>query len=240
MSMKLQEITGLIGRGLFLEPSAYDEAADSDNPFVDGLFMVVIIGVVVAIAGAIGQAIMWAMTPDLGEIKQIVYEGLLQSPLFEMMRENAIAFDMFQQNYDMGWQIAEFLNPSFGGVFAGLILGPLALIIGWLWFAIIAHAVAKLLGGNGSLSETMGATALATAPALLNVFGVIPTIAVAAVGIWMFLARYIAVRRVHENLSWARSLIAVISPMIVSMILFILFGGLAAIVAGLFIGGLAS
>ena len=240
MSMKFQEITGLIGRGLFLEPGAYDEAADSDNPFVDGLFMVVIIGVVVAIAGAIGQAILWAMTPDLGEVKQIVYEGLLQLPLFEMMRENAIAFDMFQQNYDMGWQIAEFLNPSFGGIFAGLIMGPLALIIGWLWFAIIAHAVAKLLGGNGRLSETLGATALATAPALLNVFGIIPTVVVAAVGIWMLLARYIAVRRVHENLSWGRSLIAVLSPMVVSIILFILFGGFAAIVAGLIIGGMAS
>ncbi len=240
MSTKLKEIVQLIGRGLFLEPNAYDEAADSDNAFVDGLFLVVVIGLVIAVAGAIGQAIGWAMTPDLGAIKQIVYEGLLQLPVFEMMRENAVAFEQFTQNYDLGWQIAQFMNPSFGGIFAGLILGPLGLIIAWLWFALVAQGVAKLLGGNGSLQETLGATALAVAPALLNVFGIIPTITIAAVGIWTLLARYVAVRRVHENLTWGRSLVAVLSPMILSWLLLILLGGLFAVTMGAFIGGLAS
>ena len=240
MKTKLQEIIQLIGRGLFLEPDAYDEAADSDNAFVDGLFLVVIIGVVIAIAGVIGQAIGWAMTPDLGAIKQIVYEGMLRLPLFELMRENAIAFDQFKQNYEMGWQIAQFLNPSIGSIFAGLILVPLGLIIAWLWFALIAQVVAKLLGGNGSLQETLGATALALTPALLNVFGIIPTVTIAAVGIWTLLALYVAVRRVHENLTWGRSLVAVLSPMVLSWFLLILFGGLFAILMGVFIGGLVS
>ena len=240
MNMKLQEVLRLIGRGLFLEPAAYDEAADSDNPFVEGLFLVILIGVVIAVAGVIGQAIGWAMTPDLGEIKQIVYDGLLQSPLFELMRENAEAFAQFKQNYDQGWQIAEFFSPNMTNVFVGLFLAPLGLLIAWLWFALIAQAVAKMLGGNGSLQETLGATALALTPALLNVFGVIPTVTIAAVGIWTLLARYVAVRRVHENLTWGRSLVAVVSPMILSWLLLILLGILFAFLMSATIGGFVS
>ena len=240
MNMKLQEVLRLIGRGLFLEPAAYDEAADSDNPFVEGLFLVILIGVVIAVAGVIGQAIGWAMTPDLGEIKQIIYDGLLQSPLFELMRENAVAFAQFKQNYDLGWQIAEFFSPNVTNVFAGLFLAPLGLLIAWLWFALIAQVVAKMLGGNGSLQETLGATALALTPALLNVFDVIPTVTIAAVGIWTLLARYVAVRRVHENLTWGRSLVAVVSPMILSWLLLIPLGILFAFLMSATIGGLVS
>lgn len=239
MNMNLQEVLRLLGRGLFLEPGAYDEAADSDNPFVEGLFLVILIGVVIAVAGIIGQAIGWAMTPDLGEIKQIIYDGLLQSPLFAMLRENAEAFAQFKQNYELGWRIAEFFSPNITNILIGLFLRPLGLLIAWLWFALIAHGVAKLLGGNGSLQETLGATALALSPALLHVFGVLPTITVAAVGIWILLARYVAVRRVHENLTWGRSLVAVVSPMILSWLLLIPLGALFIFLAITF-GGLAS
>ncbi len=240
MNMKLQEVLRLIGRGLFLDPAAYDEAADSDNPFVEGLFLVILIGVVVAIAGVIGHAIGWAMTPDLGEIKQIIYNGLLQSPLFAMMRENAEAFTQFKQSYDLSWQIAEFFSPNVTNVFVGLFLAPLGLLIAWLWFALIAQVVAKMLGGNGSLQEMLGATALALTPALLNVFGVIPTVTIAAVGIWTLLARYVAVRRVHENLTWGRSLVAVVSPMILSWLLLIVLGMLFVVLMSSTIGGFVS
>ncbi|HEY51965.1 MAG TPA: hypothetical protein G4N94_00730 [Caldilineae bacterium] len=240
MNLNLQETLRLIGRGLFLEPDAYDEAAESDNPFVDGLFLVILIGVVIAIAGVIGQAIGWAMTPDLSEIKQIIYDGLLQSPMFGMLQENADAIAQFKESYEQGWRIAEFFSPNITNIFIGLFLRPLGLLIAWLWFALIAHGAAKALGGNGSLQETLGATALALSPALLHVFGVLPTITVAAVGVWILLARYVAVRRVHENLTWGRSLAAVVSPMILSWLLLIVLGVFAAFLMSLFIGGFAS
>jgi hypothetical protein len=238
--MNLQEVLRLLGRGLFLEPGAYDEAADSDNPFVEGLFLVILIGVAIAVAGIIGQAIDWAMTPDLGEIKQIIYEGLLQSPLFGMLRENADAITQFKENYEQGWRIAEFFSPNITNIFAGLFLRPLGLLVAWLWFALIAHGVAKALGGNGSLQETLGATALALSPALLHVFGILPTITVAAAGVWILLARYVAVRRVHENLTWGRSLVAVLSPLIFSWLLLILLAVLLAFLMSAFIGGFVS
>jgi len=240
MNMNLQEVLRLLGRGLFLEPGAYDEAADSDNPFVEGLFLVILLGVVIAVAGIIGQAIGWAMTPNLGEIKQIIYDGLLQSPLLGLMQESANALAEFKQNYDLGWQIAEFFSPNLTNILIGIFLRPLGLLAAWLWFALIAHGVAKILGGNGSLQETLGATALALTPALLNVFGILPTITVAAVGVWTLLARYVAVRRVHENLTWGRSLVAVLSPMILSWLLLIVLGALFAVLMSTAIGGLVS
>lgn len=220
MSAHVQDVFHLLHRGLFLEPDAYDEAADSDNAFVDGLFLVVIIGLTVAIAGAIGQILEWATTPDLSQIEEIVHQGLLTMPWYQTIADIPEAVQQFERMYDFWWRIALTLQPNTISIFARFLLVPLVLIIGWIWFALIAHGMAKVLGGNGTLSQTLAASALALSPALLYVFQIIPTIVVAGVVIWMLLARYIAVRRVHENLSWGRVLVAVLAP---SVLLFFLF-----------------
>ncbi len=239
MTSKLGEVYRTLNRGFFLEPDAFDEVADGDNTFVEGMFLVVIVGLVVAIASIIGNILGWATTPDLDAMQEIVLKGLQDMPMMADMWRNPQATEIFHQQYEMGWNIARFMAPNPVNSLAGLLLIPLRLIISWLWFAIIAQGMAKALGGNGSLQQTLGAAALATAPGLLNVFQVLPTIMVAAVGTLMLLARYIAIRRVHENLSWGRVLFAVIVPYILLGITLLILFILLIPIMGILFGGIA-
>jgi len=50
-------------RALFMDGDAYDQMRDDDNPFVEGLFLLVLIGVGSALLHLIGRAIMAASTP---------------------------------------------------------------------------------------------------------------------------------------------------------------------------------
>ncbi|NOX62285.1 MAG: hypothetical protein GXP42_10145 [Chloroflexi bacterium] len=204
----------LLQRGLFLEPNAYDEAADAENGFVEGLFLVLIIGLAVAAAAFVGGILKWGVTPDLAQLESTVLNGLQAMPWFQELMRDPQAAEIFRQQWDMGWRIAGFFWPRPVQWFGALILTPLGLIMGWLWFAVIAHLVAKALGGEGGFGQTLAATALASAPALLHILGFIPYITIAGVGTWMLLTRYVALRRVHENLTWPRVLIALFAPSI--------------------------
>ena len=105
---------------------------------------------------------------------------------------------------------------------------------------MIAHILARLFGGKGHLSQTLGATALGTAPQLLLIVTVLPFTAVAGLGTWTLLCNYMALRTVH-GLSWPRAVFAaLLPPLIIGLIvgfvfalLAILFGGaIAAMMAG--------
>ena len=67
---------GLVLRALFLDSEAYAELRDDDNPFIEGLFLLVIIGVLTAFLAVIGQLLAWASTPNLAAIKDVVFRNL--------------------------------------------------------------------------------------------------------------------------------------------------------------------
>lgn len=240
MNNTLQQVVRLLWRGLWLEPAAYDEAADGDNTFVEGLFTVALVGLVLGVAALIGGILDWAIMPDLSAIKDLIFDGLKQMPWYEYIRQEPEALRMFEQNYDLGWRISEFFSPNAVNLLTGLILTPLGLIASWLWFSLIGQSVAKMLGSSGQMKQTMGATALAVAPNLLNLFGLLPMVGVAAVGTWTLLARYVAMRRVHENLTWGRVLVAVLAPTAVLVLLGIIMALIFSSLLAALIGGLAS
>lgn len=240
MNNTIQQVVRLLWRGLWLEPEAYDEAADGDNTFVEGLFTVALVGVVLGVAALFGGILDWAITPDLSAIKDLVFDGLKQMPWYDFIRQEPEALRLFEQNYDLGWQISEFFAPNAGNMLGGLLLTPLGLIAGWLWFALVGQGVARLLGGVGDLKQTLGATAVAVAPHLLNIFGLLPMVGVAAVGTWTLIARYVAMRRVHENLTWGRVLVAVLAPTIILVLVGIILALIFSSLLAALIGGLAS
>ena len=96
---------GLVFRALFLDTAAYDELRDDDNPFVEGLFLVVIIGMVTALLNLIGQSLAWAGTPSMNAIKDVVWQAFPQMTWWSQMAANATAIAQFKQYYDLGWQI---------------------------------------------------------------------------------------------------------------------------------------
>ncbi|RME48247.1 MAG: hypothetical protein D6791_03795 [Chloroflexi bacterium] len=218
----LAAVLQTLSRGLFLDVEAYDELAEDDNPLVEGLFLLMVIGLAVAVANVVGAVLGWATTPDLTQVREIIYDALTRMPWFELMRSDPAAFESFNKIYGWVWDIMRYLNPGPLLSLAGLILRPLLLIVSWLWFALLAQGTSRLLGGNGSLKGLLGAAALASAPNLLHVLNAIPTVVVAAVGTWVLLARYVAVRRVHENLSWGRALAATLVPYVLAWLLFVI------------------
>lgn len=230
-------------RALFLEQEVYEDMRDDDNPFVEGLFIVVIISVVVALAGLVGTLLARTATPDLQAMKQTVLDGLRNMPWFGQMVQagGQQALDMFNQLYDLGWQIFPRLAgyPDVGGAALNIVLFPVEMILLWAIWGVVAHLCARLLGGKGTLTQTLGATALAEAPQLLSLVTVVPFVVVGGViGTWQMLCRYLALKTVH-GLSWQRAVIATILPAILFFILIVVLGFIfSTLIAGLVAGGM--
>lgn len=232
----------LLWDALFLQHSAYEDLRKDNNPFVEGLFIVVVVGVTVAVASAIGAALEWASSPNLAELQQVILSHLQRMPWWETARLANPQFDQqFMQAWTAIWQTVGSLSPSPLAAAAGIVTRPLGMVVGWLVFGVLAYVVARLLGGTGTLNQTLGTTALATAPQLLLVFTALPFVAVAGVGTWTLLCRYMALRTAHE-LTWPRAVWATILPplviaLVVSLIAFfaaLVFGAaLAALIGGM-------
>ncbi len=53
----------LVFRALFLDSEAFDELRDDDNPFVEGLFLLALIGLIAAALALVGQLPAWGSMP---------------------------------------------------------------------------------------------------------------------------------------------------------------------------------
>jgi hypothetical protein len=223
---------------LLFREDAYEEMKVSANPVVKGLILIVIVGIVIALCNLIGTGLEWASTPDLGEIKDTVFFYMRQMPWWdEVAKEDPNFLQVFEQNYNMGWSIAQALIPNPGSAALGLITTPLGLLIRWLVYGLLAYVFARWLGGTGNLSETLGVLALAVAPQVLNVLQLVPFVEVGnLVSVWGILCAYIGLKTAHK-LSWGRAVWATLLPFILVVAVLILMGCLGTAVLGMAIGG---
>jgi len=227
---QISRFAGLLARGLFLRSEAYEEMREARNPFVEGLFIIVIVGVIIALAAIVGNTLEWASTPDLATIRQTVYDGLTGMDWFQQLaQEIGPQFsDQFQAQWDLQWRIMNYVIPTPLSSLAGIVTTPLRLIIGWLIYGLLAHLFARLLGGQANLGQTLGSTALAVAPQLLNIAGLLPFVTVGAVvGTWVLICRYVALKQAHR-LSWGRAFWATVLPRLVIWLLMFILGGIVA------------
>jgi hypothetical protein len=95
----------------------------------------------------------------------------------------------------------------------GLVLRPAAMVFAWLVFGVLAHASARMLSGTGSLGQTLGATALATAPQLLGAVHVLPYVQATGLGIWSVICAFLALKSAH-GLSPGRAFWATLIPLL--------------------------
>jgi hypothetical protein len=211
---------------------------DDDNPFVEGLFLIVIIAFLTALLAFIGQLLGWLSVPPIGEIKAIILDMLQQMSWWGQLSANPEALASFQRNWDLGWQI---LPPLFGapdprGAAFNILVWPIFGIVAWLVYGVLAHLFARLFHGVGTLSQTLGTTALAFTPWLFQGLRVIPFVVVAGfIGTWQLILRYKAIRSAHQ-LGWAQAMWATILPLIVLLVLAVLAGGSAAALLALALG----
>jgi hypothetical protein len=224
----------LVFRALFLDSEAYDQLRDDDNPFVEGLFLVVIIGVVTALLNLIGQSLAWAGTPSMSAIKETVWQAFPQMQWWSQMSGNAEAMRQFKQYYDLGWQIFPriFGAPDPASALLNVVTWPLAAVLSWLVYGILAHIFTRLLGGTGRLGQTLGTVSLSFTPLLLRGLGFLPYFTVGAVmNTWQLICRYKAVRSAGQ-ISWGRAVWATLLPFALYLLIWLMFGvGAVLIVA---------
>lgn len=206
---------------LLLRDSAYRSMRDSPSPFVRGLVLVVSVGFIVAIFGIVGAVLLQYTSPDLGAIQEVVLQELQTMPWMEQIppSERQEFMDVFRQQYDLGWQIARTFVPSITNALVNVVLNPIALIVGWLVYGLLAFLSARVLGGRGRLDQTYGTTALAVAPRMLGVVQIMPYVQTAGLGIWALVCNYLAIKNTHELSPW-RSFWATVIPFIL-LVLFV-------------------
>jgi len=225
---------GLVVGALFLRTDAYEEVREARSPFLTGLVLIAVVGVIVALAALVGAALEWASTPSLADIQEVVYENLTRMPWYqETLREVPDFARMYRQWYDLGWTLARTLGGGgLGSALGNVVLSPLTLVIIWLVYGLLAHLFARLLKGEATLSQTLGCTALAVAPQLLKLVELLPFVAVGGVvGTWTLVCRYLALKQAHR-LTWGRAFWATLLPLLSLWLAGLILAGLGILVFG--------
>ncbi len=216
----------------FLQADTYTDMRDDPRRLSRGLVFVLAFGVLVGAALAWNQFVRWSFSPNLDLLKTTILTHLTQMPWYTQAETNSQFASRFTQFYDLAWNAIKVVAPSPVGL-VNLLLQPLGLLIGWVVYGVLAHLFAKLLGGQGSLGQTLGCTALAASAHLLNLIQFVPYAAVAGVGTWALVCNFTALRAAHRFSGW-RALVAALAPLVLFALAGLVLGGL-----GLAVGYLA-
>ena len=226
----------------FLNETPYAETRESSNPVLRGLGTIVLVAVAVALVGLVGTALEWATTPNMSDIQGTVLEHLQMTPWYQELEHSPGFDEEFRRWYDQGWRIFPYMfnAPNIGIAASQIILLPLRLTLVWILYGLISHLCARLLGGQANIGQTLGCTALAVAPQLLNVIMIFPYLVIGGVvGTWTLLCRYVALKTCHR-LTWGRALAATLLPYVAYIALISLFACMGSMVFGFLVseGGL--
>ena len=227
----LSEYLNLGLGALFLQEETFTRMREDSRRIFKGFALIVLVGAIVAAIAIVGKMLEWSVTPDLSNLMNIVLEEMQKTQWFKSMAREPGAIQGFQQGYDLWWQ---FFGSMFGvnllGAVLNVIINPITLTIRWLIYGVVAFIFARMLGGKGNLSQTLGRTALAVAPEMLKVAQVFPYAELGGLAIWGIVCSYIGVKTANQLSPW-RAFWATILPFIALIVLAILFaciGGFAA------------
>jgi hypothetical protein len=225
----------LCWRALFLQEDAYEEMRDTPGPFGRGLLFIILLGAIVAAVGVVGATLEWATTPNMAQLGQAVMQSWMQGPWVQEMPPEALSY--VQQIFDTTFNVIKNFTPNPVMGLINIVLNPLGLVIAWLVYGLLAHLFARLLGGQGSLEQTYGCTALAVSPVALNVFKVLPYVQIGGLALWGTVCNYLAIKSAHQ-LSPARAFWATVLPFVVLFLLFIIVVLLGVLAFGAFFSNL--
>ncbi len=218
----------LVGKALVLEGEPFITLVDDDDPWVEGLFLVVVFGLLIGTAKFVGGLLLTISLPPSDAMLEALALGWRQmaDPLNLGAGGETIEAFLRQQ-----WNSAALLI-GYGGGWARLltfIITPALFIAQWLLYGLIGYGIARVLGGRASLNQTLGATALVVAPQIFLLFEIVPfaTVSGVMIGVWSLLIAYRALQIAHE-LPWQKAAWAASLP---PVILAVVFGGLTTLIA---------
>jgi hypothetical protein len=212
----------LLGKALVLEAEPCITLEEDDNPWVEGLFLVTCVGVLLSSAHWIGGLLYTASMPPAAAVRETLLNNFQQFiPTLSPALDPAQVETLLRRLFDTGTTMMGYQ----GGWIRFLIalLEPLWLVIQWLFLAVVGHLAARALGGNGTLVKTLGTSALAFAPQLLGVLTVIPFVSVPGLllTVWTLLIFYRALEVSHD-LPWPRAAgAALVAPVLIVVLAFL-------------------
>ena len=229
---------GMVGKALVLDAEPFLVMVDDDDPWVEGLFLVTCVGTLAAVAGLVGGLLATASLPDANAVRETLIQGIQHLLPMVAPTANATTVEaLLRDNWPwasglMGYGI------GLARLFAAL-LTPVGLVVQWLFMGLVAHVTARALGGTGKLGQTLGATALASAPHVLAVLTVVPFVSVPAIllTVWRLLIAYRAVEVAHD-LPWSRAALSVLAAPV--LVLLIMVAGAALVGLLLALGGMTA
>ena len=206
----------MLGQALTLEPAPFVEMTDDDNPWIEGLFFAFVIGLAVALARLIGGLLLTASLPLSGSVLEAIVSAIRQS-LLGVAVDQTQAEVLLRQLWP--WITTSIQYGSGWLRLLALIATPLVYIGQWLVYGLLCHLVARLLGGSGSVGQTLGVIALSLAPRLLLMAMVIPFVSVSSllIHVWGILIAYRGLEVAHD-LPPARAAGAALAPLVLGAI----------------------
>lgn len=217
--LRIRSYPELIGKTLVLEADPFEAMVDDDQPWVEGLVLVVTVGLLVALAQLIGGLLLTATLPPAEAMLNAILTGwrefnarlFLAPDLAAGEASIRQAWSLLQavSGYDSGWP----------RLFV-LIITPLGLMLQWVVASLLVYGLARAFGGHGTLNQTLGAVALMVAPQVLLLLHVIPFVAVSGLllGAWGLLILYRAVEVAHD-LPWERAALVALAPYLLLLLL---------------------
>lgn len=186
--------------GIFLEEEVYRQQREASDGLTKGFILVAIIGVLIGMASMIGGILNVFASPDFDSVTTTLYDGLINMPWYQNLDATVPNFDVtFQETFTRSIQFVRIFEG--GGVvnaLASLVVVPIFQILTWLVYGSVAHIFARMLGGKGSLSQTLSCTALAAGASLINLVKIVPFAQSAGVLLLSLMASYIAIREAHH------------------------------------------
>lgn len=204
--------------GLLLDPRAFQSQRDDPAGLRRGALLVAMVGLLVGIAGWLGNLGEYLTQPSPDAIRQTLYEGVLRLPLYQSLVAAAP---------ELGVAINEAFGQAQGGGVMGagplqdalfLVLAPLFALLVWFIVGSIVHIAARAFGGEAGFHQTLACTALASGANLLALVQLVPYAQVAATTTLALIATYVAVRESHRLPPWRSFWAVSLGPLLLALL----------------------
>lgn len=214
----------MLGQALVFEPDPALIMVDDDNPWVEGLFFTAVVGFLIGLAKLVGGLLLTAALPPSAALLEALVQMLRQIQPVDLPAGDLVALETGVRAW---WPVITGLaNVGTGwAALLWLIVTPSLFIFQWLLYGLLAHMTARLLGGQGSVGQSLGVTALAVAPRILSLLTVVPFVAVMPLlfHVWGVLIAYRGLEVAHE-LEPRRAMIAALVPWLILALLTLFLG----------------
>lgn len=219
--------------GLLLDPRAFQSQRDAPDGLRRGFILVVLVGVLVGLAGWLGDIGEALTTPNPTQLVQTLYDGLTALPIYQdlvaAVPELSAAVDQIFSQPPAG-----LFGPSILSGALSLLTTPLRYLLVWFTLGAIIHLAARAFGGGATFGQTLACTALAVGVNLLALVQLVPYAQVAATTILGLIATYVAVREAHGLQPWRAFWAVSLGPLLLGLVV----GGLFCCSIFLFVNAL--